>query len=38
LQNGVPILVVETLQDNIGVDTEADLARVNALFAARADL
>jgi 3-deoxy-manno-octulosonate cytidylyltransferase (CMP-KDO synthetase) len=38
LQNGVPILVVETPQDNIGVDTEADLARVNALFAARADL
>lgn len=38
LQNGVPILVVETLQDNIGVDTEADLARVNALFAVRADL
>jgi 3-deoxy-manno-octulosonate cytidylyltransferase (CMP-KDO synthetase) len=38
LQNGVPILVVETLQDNIGVDTEADLVRVNALFAARADL
>jgi 3-deoxy-manno-octulosonate cytidylyltransferase (CMP-KDO synthetase) len=33
LQNGVPILVVETQHDTIGVDTEADLERVNALFA-----
>ena len=32
LQNGVPIVVVETQHDTIGVDTEADLERVNALF------
>lgn len=36
LQNGVPILVAETPFDTIGVDTEADLAQVNALFAAGA--
>ncbi len=33
LQNGVPILVAETQHDTIGVDTEADLQRVSALFA-----
>lgn len=33
LQNGVPILVAETSHDTIGVDTEADLKRVIALFA-----
>lgn len=32
LQNGVPITVVETQHDSIGVDTEADLERVSALF------
>lgn len=37
LENGVPIVVVETPHDNIGVDTEADLERVSALFAGRAD-
>jgi 3-deoxy-manno-octulosonate cytidylyltransferase (CMP-KDO synthetase) len=37
LQNGISIRVMETRQDNIGVDTEADLARVSALFAERAD-
>ena len=36
LQNGVPIMVAETPHDTIGVDTEADLQRVNALFAAGA--
>jgi 3-deoxy-manno-octulosonate cytidylyltransferase (CMP-KDO synthetase) len=36
LQHGVPILVAETPQDTIGVDTEADLAQVNALFASGA--
>lgn len=34
LQNGIPILVLETQHDTIGVDTEADLQRVSALFAA----
>ena len=33
LQNGIPILVLETTHDTIGVDTEADLAHVNSLFA-----
>ncbi len=37
LQNGVPVLVLETPHDNIGVDTEADLARVSALFADQVD-
>ncbi|MBZ5495378.1 MAG: 3-deoxy-manno-octulosonate cytidylyltransferase [Acidobacteriia bacterium] len=32
LQNGVPILVVETQHDTVGVDTEADLRRVITLF------
>jgi 3-deoxy-manno-octulosonate cytidylyltransferase (CMP-KDO synthetase) len=32
LQNGVPIIVVETAHDTIGVDTEADLEHVRALF------
>jgi len=36
LQNGVPIMVAETPYDTIGVDTEADLQRVNALFSAGA--
>jgi len=36
LQNGVPIMVAETPYDTIGVDTEADLQRVNALFSASA--
>lgn len=34
LENGVPIFVAETPHDTIGVDTEADLQQVNALFAA----
>jgi len=34
LQQGVPIQVAETPYDTIGVDTETDLERVNALFAA----
>lgn len=33
LQNGVTITVIETPHDTIGVDTEADLDRVNTLFA-----
>jgi 3-deoxy-manno-octulosonate cytidylyltransferase (CMP-KDO synthetase) len=36
LQNGIPILVAETPYDTVGVDTEADLERVIALFAAQA--
>ena len=36
LQNGVPIMVAETPYDTIGVDTEADLQRVKALFVAGA--
>jgi 3-deoxy-manno-octulosonate cytidylyltransferase (CMP-KDO synthetase) len=32
LQNGVPIYVVETPYDTVGVDTEADLQRVNRLL------
>ena len=32
LQNGVPIYVAETLHDTVGVDTEADLERVIAMF------
>lgn len=34
LQNGVPIYVAETEHDTVGVDTEADLQRVIALFGA----
>jgi len=33
LENGIPILVAETTQDTVGVDTEEDLQRVIALFA-----
>ncbi len=32
LQNGVPVYVAETPHDTVGVDTEADLERVIALF------
>lgn len=32
LQNGVPLFVAETPHDTVGVDTEADLQRVIALF------
>jgi 3-deoxy-manno-octulosonate cytidylyltransferase (CMP-KDO synthetase) len=32
LENGIPITVVETSQDTIGVDTEEDLKRVEAYF------
>jgi 3-deoxy-manno-octulosonate cytidylyltransferase (CMP-KDO synthetase) len=32
LENGIPILVAETKHDTVGVDTEADLQRVIALF------
>ena len=32
LQNGIPIYVAETPHDTVGVDTEADLARVIAMF------
>jgi 3-deoxy-manno-octulosonate cytidylyltransferase (CMP-KDO synthetase) len=32
LQNGVPIYVAETLHDTVGVDTEADLQCVIAMF------
>jgi 3-deoxy-manno-octulosonate cytidylyltransferase (CMP-KDO synthetase) len=32
LQNGVPLYVTETPHDTVGVDTEADLQRVIALF------
>ena len=34
LQQGIPILVSETPDDTVGVDTEADLERVIALFKA----
>jgi 3-deoxy-manno-octulosonate cytidylyltransferase (CMP-KDO synthetase) len=34
LENGIPIAVVETAVDTIGVDTERDLRRVEALFLA----
>ena len=33
LENGIPIQVAETAQDTVGVDTEADLQRVIAMFA-----
>jgi 3-deoxy-manno-octulosonate cytidylyltransferase (CMP-KDO synthetase) len=32
LENGVPIHVVETVEDTIGVDTEEDLKRVEEIF------
>jgi 3-deoxy-manno-octulosonate cytidylyltransferase (CMP-KDO synthetase) len=32
LQHGVPILVIETAHDTVGVDTEADLERVSLLL------
>ncbi|MGI4790137.1 MAG: 3-deoxy-manno-octulosonate cytidylyltransferase [Janthinobacterium lividum] len=32
LQNGIPIYVAETQHDTVGVDTEADLQRVIAMF------
>jgi 3-deoxy-manno-octulosonate cytidylyltransferase (CMP-KDO synthetase) len=32
LENGIPITVVETSQDTIGVDTEEDLKRVEEYF------
>jgi 3-deoxy-manno-octulosonate cytidylyltransferase (CMP-KDO synthetase) len=32
LQNGIPMIVAETIHDTIGVDTEADLERVIALL------
>ena len=32
LQNGIPIYVAETPHDTVGVDTEADLQRVIAMF------
>jgi len=32
LQNGIPIFVAETPHDTVGVDTEADLERVIAMF------
>ncbi len=32
LQNGIPIYVAETPHDTVGVDTEADLERVVAMF------
>jgi 3-deoxy-manno-octulosonate cytidylyltransferase (CMP-KDO synthetase) len=35
LQNGIPVHVLETQFDTIGVDTEADLARVQEILAGR---
>jgi len=35
LENGIPIVVAETPHDTIGVDTEADLERVIAIFSSR---
>lgn len=35
LQNGIPVHVLETMFDTIGVDTEADLLRVQAILARR---
>ena len=32
LENGIPIMVIETDQDTIGVDTEEDLRRVEEYF------
>ncbi len=32
LENGIPITVIETLEDTIGVDTEDDLKKVEAHF------
>lgn len=35
LQNGIPVHVLETEFDTVGVDTEADLARVQEILASR---
>jgi 3-deoxy-manno-octulosonate cytidylyltransferase (CMP-KDO synthetase) len=35
LDNGIPIHVAETPFDTVGVDTEEDLKRVEAILAAR---
>jgi len=35
LENGIPIIVIETSQDTIGVDTEEDLHRVEDYFRER---
>lgn len=35
LQNGIPVHVLETRFDTVGVDTEADLARVQEILASR---
>ena len=35
LQNGIPIVVVETTQDTVGVDTEEDLKKVEEYFMER---
>jgi 3-deoxy-manno-octulosonate cytidylyltransferase (CMP-KDO synthetase) len=32
LENGIPIYVGETIYDSIGVDTEEDLQRVEAML------
>jgi len=32
LENGIPVIVIETDQDTIGVDTEEDLSRVEEYF------
>jgi 3-deoxy-manno-octulosonate cytidylyltransferase (CMP-KDO synthetase) len=32
LENGIPIIVMETSQDTIGVDTEEDLRKVEQYF------
>jgi len=37
LENGVPIVVLETKEDTIGVDTEEDLKKVEAYFAHTVD-
>ena len=36
LENGIPIVVMETDEPTVGVDTEEDLRAVEAIFAARA--
>jgi 3-deoxy-manno-octulosonate cytidylyltransferase (CMP-KDO synthetase) len=37
LENGISIYVAETAHDTIGVDTEADLQRVEAILLNRRD-
>jgi 3-deoxy-manno-octulosonate cytidylyltransferase (CMP-KDO synthetase) len=37
LENGIPIMVMETSQDTIGVDTEEDLLKVEAHFRERGE-